>query len=336
MTTPAMDAQLRAVDELRVQLLVDNVTDGLSTNPSHVHSEMRCVAEQGLSVVSGAALCCANHGLSLVIRATRGADRYTVLFDAGPEAYAVDRNGRRLGIDFGAIDAMVLSHGHWDHGGGMLKAARMIRLARPDGPLPCYLHPEMFRQRGIRFESGVVIPFEDVPTPAAYREERCEPVVTDAPVGILDESFYVSGGIPRVTAYESGLPGHVARDHGSAEWEPDPLIVDERFVAVEVRGKGLVVFTACAHAGLINTLTEARRVFPEIPIHAVVGGFHLAGKNPETRIDATVRDLVGFDPRWIVPSHCTGWRAVRAMADAFGDERVVPGAVGKRITFGSA
>lgn len=324
--------ELAEVDALTVQVLVDNVTDALSTNPPNVLSELACHVSHGLDVLSGKAICCAHHGLSLVLHAETDGRARTVLFDAGPEDYAVARNGERLEVDFGAVEALVLSHGHWDHGGGMLEAVKRVRAARPDGELPCYLHPGMFRQRGIKLPSGDVCPMEDVPTPDDYRAAGSEPVVTAAATALLDGTYFVSGEIPRVTPYEKGLPGHVARDGEGDAWEPDPWITDERFLAVHVRDQGLVVFSACSHAGLINVLTEARRLFPGVPLHAAVGGFHLSGATVEPIISETVRDLADFDLRWIVPSHCTGWRAVTALVNAFGD-RVVPNAVGKRIVF---
>ena len=76
---------------------------------------------------SGGAICCANHGLSLVIAVEADGERRSILFDGGPVDYAVERNGPRLGVDFGAIEAMVLSHGHWDHAGGLPKAIEMVR-----------------------------------------------------------------------------------------------------------------------------------------------------------------------------------------------------------------
>jgi 7,8-dihydropterin-6-yl-methyl-4-(beta-D-ribofuranosyl)aminobenzene 5'-phosphate synthase len=331
MTGSSEAAELAAVEQLEVQVLVDNVTDGLSTNPEHIHSEMRCHVVHGLQVLSGQAICCANHGLSLVITARTGKDRQTVLFDAGPEGYAVERNGDRLHIDFGGVDAVVLSHGHWDHAGGLLEAIRLVRRARPEGPLPCHLHPGMFRQRGLRLPTGKVLPMADVPTPEDYQRAGAEPVVNDHACTILQGSHFISGEISRVTPYERGLVGHVARSGSEGEWEPDPLIMDERFLAVHVKDKGLVVFTACSHAGLVNVLREARRCFPRIPLHAVIGGFHLAGTGMEAIIPDTVRHLADFDLRWIIPSHCTGWRALHALLSAFGEERVVPNAVGKKI-----
>ena len=104
--------------------------------------------------------------------------------------------------------------------------------------------------------------------------------------------FYLSGEIPRVTSYETGLQNHVRRN-ANGEWEADPLIMDERFLAVAVKGKGVVVFTACSHAGVVNVLTHARECFPDQKLYAVMGGFHLSGET-ERCIPETVRDIAGF------------------------------------------
>ncbi len=93
--------------------------------------------------------------------------------------------------------------------------------------------------------------------------------------------------------------------------------------------KGLVVFSACSHAGIVNVLHAARADFPDTPIHALMGGYHLSGVN-EKIIDATVADFAQFDVDLILPGHCTGWRATNALERKFG-ARVVPIAVGMKV-----
>ena len=132
--------------------------------------------------------------------------------------------------------------------------------------------------------------------------------------------------------FKIGLPGQHRRTADGKGWEPDELIMDERFVAVHVRGKGLIVLTACSHAGVINVLTEARERFPEVKLHAVLGGLHLSGVN-ERVIPQTVAALKGFDLEVVAAGHCTGWRAMAALANAFGDNKLTPLAVGKRLSF---
>lgn len=106
--------------------------------------------------------------------------------------------------------------------------------------------------------------------------------------------------------------------------------MDERFVAVHVKDKGQFVFSACSHAGVVNVLTHARSFFPSVPLYGVMGGLHLAGAT-ETVIPETIADLKQFGLKLLAPGHCTGWRAISAMAEIFGDE-LVPSAVGKRYT----
>jgi 7,8-dihydropterin-6-yl-methyl-4-(beta-D-ribofuranosyl)aminobenzene 5'-phosphate synthase len=109
--------------------------------------------------------------------------------------------------------------------------------------------------------------------------------------------------------------------------------MDERYLAVHVKGKGAVVFTACSHAGVVNVLKDARSVFGNVPLHAVMGGFHLSGEGVEDIIPDTVSDMRSFGLKRIVPAHCTGWRAVNALVNAFGAEMLVPSAVGRQFMF---
>jgi len=319
-------------DRLEVLVLVDNVTDSLSSTPAFVTREWTRLQQKGMRWMAGGALCCANHGLSLVITAHGPNGPRTMLFDGGPVDYAIERNGTRLGVDFGAIEAAVLSHGHWDHGGGIPRALGMINAANGGRSVPLYLHPGMFDQIGLRQPDGGVLPMEGIPPPKQWRQFGAEPIVTDRPQACLDGLFYVSGEIPRVTTYEKGLAAHVRRVSDDGQWEPDPLIMNERFLAVQVRDKGLVVFSACSHAGIVNVLHHARDCFPGVRLHAVMGGLHLAGPT-ESIIPETIRDLVSFRADLIIAAHCTGWRAVNALTAAFGEERVVPAAVGKVFSF---
>ncbi|MBI2296391.1 MAG: hypothetical protein HYU76_10260 [Betaproteobacteria bacterium] len=109
--------------------------------------------------------------------------------------------------------------------------------------------------------------------------------------------------------------------------------MDERYLAAHVKGKGVVVFTACSHAGVINVLNDARNTFGDIPLFAVMGGFHLSGAAVEKIIPDTVKDMVTFGLKRIVPAHCTGWRAVHALANVYGDDVLVPAAVGRQFAF---
>jgi 7,8-dihydropterin-6-yl-methyl-4-(beta-D-ribofuranosyl)aminobenzene 5'-phosphate synthase len=322
---------LQAVDRLEIQVLVDNVTDSLSSTPGFVAREWGILQGQGMRLLTGASLCCANHGLSLVITAHGPAGPRTLLFDGGPVDYAVERNGVRLGIDFGSIQAAMLSHGHWDHAGGLPRALGMISQANGNRAVPLYLHPGMFGWYGQRQPDGGVLPAEPIPTPAQWTTYGAEPIVTREQQTCLDDAFFISGEIPRITAYEKGLASQVRQTEDGTGWRPDPLVMDERFLAVHLRDKGLVVFSACSHAGIVNVLHHARTTFPDIRLHAVMGGFHLSGPT-EAVIPETVRDIGNFGLDLVIPAHCTGWRAVNALERVYGEKIVVPSAVGKRFS----
>lgn len=320
------------VDNCEILVLVDNVSDIASTIPRGVTGEVANVFRAGAEVLSGSCLCCAQWGLSLVVTATAGGTTRRLLFDTGPEGYGIERNGARLGVAFGEIDTIVFSHGHWDHVGGMMAALGLITGANGGRPVPVHVNDAMFVDRAMRRPDGGVIPFESVPTKAELTRAGARLVVDDEPRAVADGMFYLSGEIPRVTSYELGLPGHVRRSPDGG-WVDDPLILDERFVAIHVRDKGMVVLTACSHAGVVNVLSHARDLFSPVPIHAVVGGFHLSGAACEAIIPQTVEDLKAFDLAMLVPGHCTGWRAVHRLVSAFGEDRVVPSAVGRRHMF---
>lgn len=326
-------AGLQAVDSAEVCILVDNVTDSLSSVLRGVANENEVLRRYGMKVMSGAAKCCAHHGLSLCITVRTGAATRTLLFDAGPDPYVLARNGPRLGIPFGDIGAIALSHGHWDHGGGLLEAVRTIHRANGGRRVPCHLNDGMLVARGNTQPDGSVLPYENLPSVPALEEAGAAVVSSPEARLLLEGAFYLSGEIPRVTRYEKGYPGHLRLGADGKTWEPDPWLMDERFLAVHVRGKGVLVFTACSHAGVVNVLLEARNAFGALPLHAVMGGFHLAGPKVEPVIDETVADLARFGLARIVPAHCTGWRAVNRLARTFGEDIVVPGAVGRSFTF---
>ena len=325
---------LKQVSSVEVRILVDNVTDNLSSVPSFVETEFASLGRRrrGMWILGGGCLCCAAHGLSCLVTVTHDRTERTILFDTGPEDSTFEQNVSRLGVDLGPVESIVLSHGHWDHAGAMLRGLQLIIDRNGGQPVPCYTHPDMFRTRATKRADGSLLQMEDIPSAAAMTSHGGRVIITTEPQLVAADTVYVSGEIPRVTPFERGLPGQHRRTLDGTAWEPDELIKDERYLAVNVAGKGIVVFTACSHAGVVNVLTHASACFPGVALHAVVGGLHLAGTN-EAIIPNTVAALREFDLAVIAAGHCTGWRAMTAIANAFGDQRLVPLSVGKRLTF---
>jgi 7,8-dihydropterin-6-yl-methyl-4-(beta-D-ribofuranosyl)aminobenzene 5'-phosphate synthase len=320
---------MRQVDGLTVRVVVDNITDMLSSRPEHVASELRVLREAGMQELAGEALCSAHHGLCFAVTAHLGGESRCVLFDAGPDPYAVERNTRAMGLDLGRAEAVVLSHGHFDHAEGLPRALELIRAANGGRAVPLHAHPGVFVKRALRLEGGDIFPFQDMPSRGVLEDSGGHIVASAEPEEILGGMFYLSGEIPR-RSFERGFPNHLKRSD-DGRWEADPLIMDERFMAAQVRGKGIAIFTGCSHAGLVNICSHAQEVFPGLPLYAVVGGLHLVAPN-EDLIQDTIAELRKFGLKVIIPGHCTGWRAVHALVNAFGEEVVDPLAVGSKQT----
>jgi len=323
---------LRPVDALVVDVALDNLTDSYSSKPAHVSPEFNNVIAAGAPALSGTTLCCAQLGLSLVLTATVGDRRHKLLFDAGPEGALFLRNCKNLGVSLAEVGAIAISHGHWDHMGALPDAVGHISAAAGRA-VPCHVNAGMFRERGARLSTGQVARFEAVPSIGTLEARGADVVESGEARLLVEDCFYLSGEIPRLTPFEKGRPDHLCRTTPDGPWEPDPLILDERYVAVHVRDRGLLVFSSCSHAGVVNVLTHARGEFPGVPLYGVLGGLHLSGLAMEALIPETVAGLRAFGLKQIMPAHCTGWRAMWALLNAFGESVVTPSAVGSRFSF---
>jgi 7,8-dihydropterin-6-yl-methyl-4-(beta-D-ribofuranosyl)aminobenzene 5'-phosphate synthase len=322
---------LRAVDTLVVDVLIDNLSDNYSSKPPHVSPEFNNVIAAGAKELSGAGLCCAELGLSVMLTVKAGAQRHKLLFDAGPEGSVLLRNSRNLGVRLDDVETIAISHGHWDHMGALPDAVREITQDRKR--VPCHLNPGMFFERGARLTTGQIVPFQKVPSPEALTAAGADLVNASEERLLLDDCYYLSGEIPRVTSFEKGRPDHLSRKGPDQAWEPDPLLMDERYLTVNVRDKGLIVFSACSHAGVVNVALDAARVFPDRPLYGIFGGLHLVGETLERIIPDTVASLQKLAPKQIMPAHCSGWRALHALLNAFGESVITPSSVGNRYSF---
>jgi 7,8-dihydropterin-6-yl-methyl-4-(beta-D-ribofuranosyl)aminobenzene 5'-phosphate synthase len=330
---PSVIQRLVAVDSLVIDVLSDDVSDTYVSKTPFATSELPNVVAAGGTVVSGETMCIANLGYGLRLRTRSAGVEHVLLFDVGTEGHAFLHNCRTLGIDLAEVEAIAITHGHWDHMGALPQALPVILAKRGPGRVAVHVNPDMFVERGLRLADGRIIPTEKVISAEQMDAAGATVVNSREARPLLDGHFYYSAEIPRVTAFEKGRADHLARSEGD-DWQPDPLLMDERMVVVHVRNLGLVVFSACSHAGIVNVCTEVRRLFPGVPIHAVMGGLHLGGVM-ERIIPDTVQGLQPFDFKFLIAGHCTGWRAVHALATAYG-ERVSQSAIGTSYRFEAA
>jgi 7,8-dihydropterin-6-yl-methyl-4-(beta-D-ribofuranosyl)aminobenzene 5'-phosphate synthase len=225
-------------------------------------------------------------------------------------------NADRLGVDLSQIQAVVLSHGHFDHAGGLAGLAGRAgsRL------LPMVVHPLIWTRRRLAVPGREP---EELPTLSrrALEDEGIVVIERRDPSLLVDGSVLITGEVDRTTEFERGMPPAHQAWTGSA-WQPDPLILDDQALVVHVRGRGLVVLTGCGHAGAINIVRDAQRLTGVPTLHALVGGLHLGGPAFEPIIGPTVDALTEMAPSLLVPGHCTGWRAQHALAAALPDSWV--------------
>jgi 7,8-dihydropterin-6-yl-methyl-4-(beta-D-ribofuranosyl)aminobenzene 5'-phosphate synthase len=312
---------LEPVDELSVLMVCDNTMDLLlpDEGPARRLSlpgmgrQVPVLAARTLREGNVPDAPLAQHGFSALVEVRKGNRVRRLLFDTGLTPGGCAENLRRLGRDPADIEAIVCSHGHFDHATGL--SGLIGRLGRAS--LPVLIHPEFWARRRLALPGGE--PFE-LPTTSrhALDEAGFEVIEQRQPSFLFDRSVLITGEVDRVTGFEKGFPIHQA--WRGASWEPDPLILDDQALIAHVAGRGLVVLTGCGHAGIINICRYAQRLTGVSTLHAVIGGFHLTGPLFEPVIADTVGALEQLAPEVIVPAHCTGWKATHAIA------RRLPGA----------
>jgi 7,8-dihydropterin-6-yl-methyl-4-(beta-D-ribofuranosyl)aminobenzene 5'-phosphate synthase len=325
-----MQIPLRPVGGVRITTLIDNSFDALLPDEGLVRrwglsgsAGPLPIVPNGMSL-SGTSVdfLRAEHGFSALIEVSDGDGERRVLFDTGVTADGLIANLDRLAIHPDTFEAIVFSHGHFDHVMGLDGLAR--RIGRRN--VPVVLHPDFWTRRRL---AGPDTVFE-MPTPSRSAIEGAGFAVIEdrRPSFLLDGMLLVTGEVDRTTDFETGMPPEHQAWRGG-DWVHDPAVHEDQAVVLNVRGKGLVVLTGCGHSGVINILRHVRRLTGVEHVHALLGGFHLRFG---AIVAQTVAALAADPPDVLVPAHCTSWSAMQALArdlpDAFR-----PNAVGSRFAF---
>ena len=261
----------------------------------------------------------AEHGLAVHIRL--GEAGREILLDAGKTKVSLVHNLPRLGIDPGAVDQVVISHGHPDHTGALLEFLELV-----GRPIPIVVHPDAFLERWFERSDGTRQgPWQQ--DRQAWEAAGAEIVTLDGPYE-LAPGCLATGPVPRRTAFEKVMSAALYRR--GEEFVHD-AIRDDQSIVINVREKGLVVVAGCAHSGIVNTVLYAQEISGVERVWAVLGGFHLGGAEPEA-LESTIEMLRSLGPQLIMPCHCTGFEATCRFA------RELPGkfvacAVGTTLRF---
>lgn len=244
------------------------------------------------------------HGFAAYIETPDG----NILFDTG-QGFSLVQNALRLQKELRQVAQVVLSHGHFDHTGGLLAFLGL------HGPCDIVAHPDVL---GERFRWMLVGKEEKpmsigIPWREAYLTTRGARFQWQKEFTQIARNVFVTGEVPRTTDFETGDPKFVIRRNG--EWVPDPFLDD--YSLVLKTPDGLVILLGCAHAGLINILNYAIARTGEQRIHAILGGTHL-GFSPQPQLERTLEALRKYDLKLVATSHCTGQAPIARLAAEFG------------------
>lgn len=310
---------LKEVDRVEVVTLIDNYVDVLLrdtdmvTRPPHAKGEE--IPRDTLV---------AEHGLSLLVTAHLGTETRSILFDTGYSQIGVPHNMALLGITLKDIEAIVLSHAHMDHTGSIYKILKSL-----DAPVTLVVHPGAFLfPRFIERDDGTRERFPRTLVREDLSPEKVKILESKTPILMADGAIMVTGQVERTTTFEKGLPGALVERNG--KMEPDP-ISDDQALVLHLKGRGLVVISACSHSGIINTILHARRLTGLARVYAVLGGFHLSEPSFEPIVEKTISALKDMTPEVIVPMHCTGWKTIQRLSQEFPSSFVL-NSVGSKIT----
>jgi 7,8-dihydropterin-6-yl-methyl-4-(beta-D-ribofuranosyl)aminobenzene 5'-phosphate synthase len=310
------DLNLREADKVEVTVLVDNYTDAFLQSTE--------VVKRPALQLNPPKTLLAEHGFSCLLKVSSGSEEHVVLIDTGITATCFFNNVDVLGVDLNKVESVVLSHGHLDHFGALVEFLKGAKKG-----IPLVLHPDAFLERALNIpDSGRLTDFP-VLDKAALKKTGV--VLREArDVSILASGLVlVSGEVERVTDFEKGFPWSEAKIGG--QWVVDPFH-DDQGVVVKLKRKGLVVIGGCSHAGIINTVKHARKVTRTDQVHAVLGGFHLTGPIFEPIIEPTINDMKKIGPDFVIPMHCTGWKAINQFAQEMPEQFILNG-VGATYVF---
>jgi 7,8-dihydropterin-6-yl-methyl-4-(beta-D-ribofuranosyl)aminobenzene 5'-phosphate synthase len=318
-----MLANLKKIDHLSVTLLMDNFTDRLLPTSLHAKRPPMVKEERFLPPPI------AEHGFSAIIEIQYNKDKINrFLFDTGVSKNGIIFNADLFGIDLKNIDAIILSHGHLDHFTGIVSTLQQIAK-----PIDVIVHPDAFQRRWLFFPDGTkaMMPVLDEKEledhGAIIHKNECSSFLPTE-----DPHLLITGEIPRETSFEKGFPLQYSEIPDKKEFTHDPLIKDDQAIVVNIEGKGLVIITGCGHAGIVNTLNYAKKLLDTYKIHAILGGFHLTGNIYEQAIEPTITELQNANPDYIIPCHCTGWKATNRIIQIM-SEKFIQTSVGTSFSF---
>jgi 7,8-dihydropterin-6-yl-methyl-4-(beta-D-ribofuranosyl)aminobenzene 5'-phosphate synthase len=312
--------KMTEVDQVEIVTLQDNFIDLAAGGNTDIIQ--RAMPLKGIEFNNSIL---AEHGFAALVTVTTNGTSHNLLFDFGLSEFGAAFNAEALAADLSSVEAMTLSHGHPDHTGGFKKLTERIE----NKPIPFLLHPAALREcRYLKISEDFKIFFPAL-TREMIRSAGAELVESKKPYSLFEDRMIFLSEIPRKTDFEQGMPNAYYEENGK---EKKDNLEDDTGIMVNLKGKGLVVLSGCAHSGIVNTVKYAMEISGIEKVHAVMGGFHLSGPQFEPVIQPTTDALKAIDPDYIIPTHCTGRNAINHMEQEMPD-RFLLNMSGTKLTF---
>ena len=299
------------IEKATITIITDNYFDSLRPD-SKIAKRFRGIPKSSIYNTN----LHAEHGLACYVETVVDGKPHTLMFDFGVDSQGVGRNIGLLGIDFNTLEALVLSHGHFDHWGAMIDLLKSQREKVHKG-IPLYVGEEVFLERFVQFPNALMslefLNRENIDSLGLVKIIQIK-----EPVAIIPGA-YSTGKIERVTEYEKIPPMFLVQRGDKKEHDN---FKGEQAIIMNVKGKGLVVLSGCAHTGIVNAVKHAQKMTGIEKIHAILGGFHLTGAKPDM-IQRTVADVKSIKPDYIAPMHCTGHEAIATFEKEMPDQFIL-------------
>lgn len=306
--------QIPALKSVTVEVLVDNFFDVFE--PSRPGLVERVVPGRLKKPLVAA------HGLAFWVTLQENAGQSHILMDAANSPLPLMNNLEALEHNLEEVDAMVLSHGHPDHYGGLLEV-----LQRRRARLPVYFHKDCCHPKLLITPRGRIGPWklesEQLLKVGAEVHENTGPAL------VLNQAL-LTGTVEASTPYETPLPGPKRVVAGQEENDP---FSDEQALVAHVEGQGLVILGGCSHPGIVNMVKYAQKLTGVKEVAAIIGGFHLTAGGPDL-IRRTIEGLQAINPKILLAGHCTGFKALTQLALAF-PEAFMVSCVGTKVMIGA-
>jgi 7,8-dihydropterin-6-yl-methyl-4-(beta-D-ribofuranosyl)aminobenzene 5'-phosphate synthase len=295
-------------EKIVITVIADNLAD--TTVPNYKIAQRLARVNSALDNAAHA-----EHGLAYQLETVVGGEPHSCLFDFAADAQGVMKNMNLLKTDLTKIEALGISHDHWDHQAAFLEIMKAKKDQFRKG-IPLYVGEHFFEGTYSKAPNGKILSLLALNRAEVEALGFLKIVEIKEPTPIIPGA-YLPGRVEQVTDYEKIPPSFVAQKGNEYVQESFP---GEQAVILNAKGKGLVVLSGCAHRGIVNTVKHAQKMTGIEKVYLVMGGFHLTNAKPEV-IKKTVADIKAINPQYIVPTHCTGFDAIatfyREMPDQF-------------------